>query len=144
MDETMTELLRWVRNQIVDLCEATEDSQHSVATRDLEGKQGAFARGRIHEAKGIRNTMAEIIRAKIQEGEIAARDMPNLDSVWIARDGRRMRLELWIKDRSNPTARMEVLNPGPRMRRYTEQGLDSFGTFLKPEISSATVPARRG
>lgn len=64
-------ILRWVRNQIVDLCEATgdDDALCHVAGSDLEGKQGAFARGRIHEAKAICNAMAEVIRGKIREVE---------------------------------------------------------------------------
>lgn len=69
--KTTTELLRWVRNQVVDLCEATvdDDALCRVAGSDMEGKQGAFARGRIHEAKAICNAMAEVIRDKIREVE---------------------------------------------------------------------------
>ncbi len=33
--------------------------------------------------------------------------------------------------RAKPTALMEVLNPGPRMRRQSEQSAGVFGTFLQ-------------
>lgn len=63
--------IRWVRNQIVDLCEATEDDPHLlvVAAKDHEGKLGAYARGRIREAGAIREALAEVIRVKVREVE---------------------------------------------------------------------------
>ena len=63
------DLLRWVRRELVSLCEATEDDSAlcRLAQSDTETKQGAFARGRIHEAKGIRRAMAEVIHEKIRE-----------------------------------------------------------------------------
>ena len=68
-DENRADLLQWVRHQIVDLCEATEDDPalRRLAESDTEGKQGAFARGRIHEAKALRNALAEVIREKQQQ-----------------------------------------------------------------------------
>jgi hypothetical protein len=61
--------LEWVYQEIVALCEHTEDDTalNQIARADTETKQGAFARGRIHEAKGIRRAMAEVIRVKMQE-----------------------------------------------------------------------------
>jgi hypothetical protein len=61
--------------------------------------------------------------------------LPAENTVWRARDGRRMSLQYWIPDRAKPTAFMAVLNPGYRMRRYSEQAADSFGSFLQPEVS---------
>lgn len=51
-----------IRKELFSLCEDTEAKYADVAVRDLEGKQGAFARGRIAEAKSIRNAMGEIFR----------------------------------------------------------------------------------
>lgn len=62
--------------------------------------------------------------------------LPAEGTTWRARDGRVMRLSRWLPLRSKPTAVMEVLNPGPRMRRYTNQGLDSFGSFLTQETNN--------
>lgn len=58
--------------------------------------------------------------------------LPIVDTLWRARDGRQMRLLHWLpaSKRAKPTALMAVLNPGPRMRRQSEQSLDSFGSFL--------------
>ncbi len=58
---------------------------------------------------------------------------PSPNSLWRARDGRVMRFLHWLPDRANRTALMEVLSPGPRMRRQSEQSHDGFGTFLQPE-----------
>jgi hypothetical protein len=63
-------------------------------------------------------------------------DLPEPGTLWRARDGRRMVLSCWIYGRAKPTAMMAVLNPGPRMRRYSEQALDSFGGFLQPESAN--------
>lgn len=60
-------------------------------------------------------------------------DLPAPDTLWRANDGRLMRLDHWLPDRAKPTAFMVVINPGHRMRRYSEQAADGFGSFLKPE-----------
>lgn len=64
-----TAVLRWARTELVALCEATEGNIQlcELATQDTETKMGAFARGRITEAKGIRRAMAEVISEKIRE-----------------------------------------------------------------------------
>lgn len=56
--------LEWLRDQIVALCEDTEEQYAWVAERDTEGKQGAFALGRIREAKSIRNAICEVVRER--------------------------------------------------------------------------------
>lgn len=56
-----------IRQELFALCEDTESKYADVAARDLEGKQGAFARGRIAEAKSIRNAMGEIFREMKRE-----------------------------------------------------------------------------
>lgn len=64
-----TEIIDNLRQQLFSLCEDTEVRYAGIAERDLEGKQGAFARGRITEAKSIRKAMGEIFRlAKVAEG----------------------------------------------------------------------------
>lgn len=55
--------LKWLRDQIVALCEDTEKQYSWVAECD-EGKQGAFARGRIREAKNIRDAICEVVRER--------------------------------------------------------------------------------
>lgn len=57
---TVDELLK----EIIALCEDTEERYAVIAERDQEGKQGAFARGRIREAKSIRNAICETVRAR--------------------------------------------------------------------------------
>ena len=52
--------LERVRGELCGLCEQTEDSLHAAAQGD--GIEAAYARGRRHEAKGIRNAMCEVIR----------------------------------------------------------------------------------
>lgn len=47
--------LTWVRQEVLGLCEATEDAMGGTP----------FERGREYEAKGIRRTMAEVIRERI-------------------------------------------------------------------------------
>ena len=66
---TAQQALDWLRGELTALCEATEESAslNDLATRDTEGKMGAFARGRIHEAKGIRRAMCEMVREKMKE-----------------------------------------------------------------------------
>jgi len=65
-DEVEREL-KWLRDEIISLCEATENDPRlsETSANDLEGKQGAYARGRIVEAKGIRRTIAEVVRVKL-------------------------------------------------------------------------------
>lgn len=59
----LREALEEVRKQLFALCEETEEKYREVGQRDLEGKEGAFARGRCIEAKSVRNAMGEIFRA---------------------------------------------------------------------------------
>lgn len=65
----MSEQINLLRQQLFSLCEDTEARYADIAERDLEGKQGAFARGRIVEAKSIRKAMGEIFRLA-KAGEI--------------------------------------------------------------------------
>ena len=52
-------LEQW-RKELCSLCEDTEERCAEDA-KDLEGKEGAYARGRIREAKSIRKAMGEVI-----------------------------------------------------------------------------------
>lgn len=64
------EALRWGRSELADLCSATEnDPALARVMRTDEGKIGAFARGRIREAKAIYAAMAEVIQLKLREYE---------------------------------------------------------------------------
>lgn len=67
--EVRLEALTWVRNEIIALCEDTEARYAATAT-ETEGKPGAYARGRIAEAKSIRNAMGEVIRERIAACEL--------------------------------------------------------------------------
>ena len=86
----------------------------------------------VAEAKGRhpRPRTPEGRRAMIQPRNA---DLPAVGTIWRARDGRLMRLHMWIPGRAKPTATMHVLNGTFRMRRVSEQGLSSFGGFLQPE-----------
>lgn len=57
---------------------------------------------------------------------------PEIGSEWKAKDGRRMRV-LRLVDagigQSCPRAVLCVLNPGPRMRGFTEIATSSFGLY---------------
>lgn len=59
------EALKWLRGQVVALCEATEDNCAADAERDADRMSGAFARGRVWEAKGIRNSICEVVRERL-------------------------------------------------------------------------------
>lgn len=61
-------------------------------------------------------------------------ELPAVGSVWLAGDGRIMRVEKWfsVDYFGNRAAKMIVLNPGHRMRRITQADLRGFGSFLKP------------
>jgi hypothetical protein len=50
------------RDAVFELCEDTEDKCAGEAG-ELEGKMGAYARGRIYEAKSIRKAIAEVSHA---------------------------------------------------------------------------------
>lgn len=66
-------------------------------------------------------------------------DLPAVGSVWLARDGRIMRVEQWYpkSQYAQNTAKMAVLNPSNGMRRMTRAALDGFGTFLQPHQENA-------
>ncbi|MBY0561527.1 hypothetical protein [Hyphomicrobium sp.] len=64
---TPKEIIEDLRKDLCALCEETEEKCAAEAARDTEGKPGAFARGRIYEAKGIRRTMGEMFRIAKQK-----------------------------------------------------------------------------
>lgn len=77
------EALITARTELFALCEATMDECHDLAQRDTEGKQGAFARGRKHEAKGISRAMGEVFHAlslPLTEGEDKDMVSPGTDA----------------------------------------------------------------
>ncbi len=58
----LARLISAMRGEVVALCEDTEETYASVAASDTVGVQGAFARGRITEAKSIRKAICEVFR----------------------------------------------------------------------------------
>lgn len=68
-------------------------------------------------------------------------DLPAINSVWLAEDGRRLRVDQWTRPTLYPQdqywAVCTVLNPGYRQRKTTQMGRSNFGTFLKPEATLA-------
>lgn len=66
--------------------------------------------------------------------------IPAIGSEWIARDGRKMRVEEVViptLDSDMPWCKMTVLNAGKGMRRRTEMSTANFGSethigFLRP------------
>ena len=66
--------------------------------------------------------------------------IPEIGSEWIARDGRKMRVDeviIPVDPDAMPWCKMTVLNPGERMRRHTEMSVSNFGRqshigFLRP------------
>lgn len=59
--EAIEEHQKALAREVYGLREQTEAECEGVAGLDLEGKQGAFARGRMHEAKGIARTINAIM-----------------------------------------------------------------------------------
>lgn len=56
--------------------------------------------------------------------------IPEIGSEWIARDGRKMRVDeviIPVDPDAMPWCKMTVLNPGKRMRRHTEMAVSNFG-----------------
>jgi hypothetical protein len=66
--------LEWARHEITALCENTEDDPaiNKVASEDTESKPGAFCRGRIVEAKGIRRPIHQVLTDRIRERKVVA------------------------------------------------------------------------
>jgi hypothetical protein len=66
-------------------------------------------------------------------------ELPAVGSVWLAKDGRRMRIDRWTRPTFYPAdnywARMTVLNRAPGQRGKTDMGLAKFGTFLTQEVA---------
>jgi hypothetical protein len=56
--------LAWIRREIIELCEATENSQSKVVSTGYPDMTGAYARGRVHEAKGIRRALCAVIEER--------------------------------------------------------------------------------
>lgn len=56
---------RDMANEVFALAEDTVERYHGIAQRDLEGKQGAFARGRCTEAKSIAKAIVAILPATL-------------------------------------------------------------------------------
>lgn len=70
--------------------------------------------------------------------------IPDIDSEWIARDGRRMRVVRIIDagiGQKCPRALLNVMNAGHRMRGFTEIATSNFGhqppAFLVPAPSQS-------
>jgi hypothetical protein len=62
--------------------------------------------------------------------------LPRIGSEWIARDGRRMRVEAWNQESAVMGGRfwawVTVLNPVKGQRRRTTMLQERFGSFLTP------------
>lgn len=75
--------------------------------------------------------------------------IPDVGSEWIARDGRKMRVEevvVPVDPADMPWCRMTILNPGKGMRRRTQLSTANFGSethigFLRP-LPSPPAPGR--
>lgn len=61
LERQAEEARRDIAKEVFALNEDTAERYHAIAERDLEGKQGAFARGRIAEAKSIAKAIGGII-----------------------------------------------------------------------------------
>ncbi|WP_289298233.1 hypothetical protein [uncultured Reyranella sp.] len=59
--EAIEEHQKALAREVYGLREQTEAECEGVARMDLEGKQGAFARGRMHEAKSIARAINAIM-----------------------------------------------------------------------------------
>lgn len=67
MPNPVAEVVERLRTEFFALCESIEEQYGPIGQRDLEGKEGAFARGRTFEAKSIRREMGERFRVAIGE-----------------------------------------------------------------------------
>lgn len=59
-ERRISEAKRALAKEVFALHEDTVEKYHAIAERDTEGKQGAFARGRIAEAKSIAKAIGAI------------------------------------------------------------------------------------
>lgn len=61
-------------------------------------------------------------------------ELPAIGSLWLARDGRIMRVESWFPPGAfgEHPAKMTVLNSQKGGRRVTQADLRRFGKFLQP------------
>lgn len=108
---------RW-RKELCALCEDTEDRHAEIAAKDIEGKMGAYARGRIREAKSIRKAMGEVM----YEARIRLAQPAESEDSW-----------------SMHTARLEEANGDPEiscglhLTKPTEQQCDCCGQMKECE-----------
>lgn len=60
-ERKIAEAKREMAREVFALHEDTVERYHAIAERDTEGKQGAYARGRIVEAKSIAKAIGAIV-----------------------------------------------------------------------------------
>lgn len=60
-ERKISDARRDLAKEVFALYEDTVERYHAIAERDTEGKQGAFARGRIVEAKSIAKAIGAIL-----------------------------------------------------------------------------------
>jgi len=72
--------LKWVGQELAELCEATEDEETDDETTIN------FFRGRRYEAKAIRRSMLEIIRERIEDLNQSANDILDDDDLYPGED----------------------------------------------------------
>lgn len=60
-ERKISDAKRELAREVFALHEDTVERYHAIAERDTEGKQGAFARGRITEAKSIAKAIGAIL-----------------------------------------------------------------------------------
>lgn len=60
-ERRISEAKRELAKEVFALHEDTVERYHAIAERDTEGKQGAYARGRIVEAKSIAKAIGGIL-----------------------------------------------------------------------------------
>lgn len=79
--------------------------------------------------------------ATVEKGVSDNITLPAIGTVWIARDGRRLRVEGWTRPVFYPQddywSDCTVLNPQKGQRRATTMSLKHFGKFLTPASASS-------
>lgn len=85
--EAIEEHQKALAREVYGLREQTEAECDGIAQLDMEGKQGAFARGRIYEAKGIARAINAIMPYSRDPSALAFGGRERLANKRVAMDG---------------------------------------------------------
>lgn len=134
------------------LLEADASLPRTGITLAFEAPRGVSATATVGDVAVRGRTPAAALcaaaLAAISGTGIHPADLPELGSEWVARDGRRVRVDAWFRPKNYPatdySAELSVLNREPGQHGTTTAKRSAFGRFYKPAPAvQATKPRRK-